>query len=260
MRPRSETIVSVIVVMIFLAISCTGGETATPFVTLSPSLTLGPPESTNTSIPTVVEPGLAHGIPCRPPCWQGLTPSESTAQESAKAMEQLRAIGWANSIDGDVSWGYHIYPSAFTTHGSIHVNMNDGIVAKINGTTLFYYTVGTLVEQFGAPERIYLVSKGGIVCSSCEEWEPSEPPTAPVMSSPVHLLYPNQGLWFLILVPLSGLGCICPEMKVVTFCYYAPVSMPEALNDNYLADLCAGTLIGVTEEDLVEWHGFGGGY
>jgi len=260
MRPRSETIVFVIVVVIFLAISCTGGETATPFVTLSPSLTVRPPEPTNTPIPTVVEPGLAHGIPCKPPCWQGLIPGESTAQEAEKAMEQLRVSGWADSIDGDVSWGYHIYPSPFTTHGSIHVNMNDGIVAKINGSILFYYPVGTLIEQFGGPEGLYLVSKGGTVCSSCEEWKPPEPPTAPVMSSPVHLLYPNQGLWFLTLVPLSGLGCICPEMKVVSFCYYAPISMQEALDNNYLANLCTDVLTGITEEDLAEWHGFGGGY
>jgi len=80
------------------------------------------------------------------------------------------------------------------------------------------------------------------------------------MSSPVHLLYPNQGLWFLTLVPLSGLGCICPEMKVVSFCYYAPISMQEALDNNYLANLCTDVLTGITEEDLAEWHGFGGGY
>jgi len=80
------------------------------------------------------------------------------------------------------------------------------------------------------------------------------------MSYPVHLLYPGQGLWFMVLVPESGIGCICPEMKVASFCYYTPVSLHEALQDNYLAELCTSSLNGVTEEDLVEWHGFGGGY
>ena len=74
------------------------------------------------------------------------------------------------------------------------------------------------------------------------------------------LLYPTQGLWFWLKTPYGGTGCICPEMKVIYFCYYAPVSMQEAMKDNYLANLCSPGLIDVAEEDLVEWHGFGGGY
>jgi hypothetical protein len=127
----------------------------------------------------------------------------------------------------------------------------------IEGSTLFYYSVGTLVEQFGDPERLYLVSKGATACRSCEDWEL---PSYPMPSVPVHLLYSSQGLWFLALVPYSGCGCICPEMQVVSFCYYAPVSVKEALTDNYLADLCSSNLNGIAEEDLVEWHGFGDGY
>ena len=66
--------------------------------------------------------------------------------------------------------------------------------------------------------------------------------------------------WFLALVPVSGMGCICPEMEVTAFCYYAPMSMQEALTEGLLAGLCASTLTDVTQEDLLEWHGFGGGY
>ncbi len=251
MRSHYGTITLVaVVIVIFLAVSCIGKETVVPSATLSLPMTK-PPDSTNTPIPTVVEPGLAYGIPCKPPCWQELTPGESTGQEAEEAMVRLRASGWADSITGDSLWGYQIYPSPFTIHGSIYVNVNnDDTVVEIGGTTLFYYPVRTLIEQFGGPEGLYIVSKGSTGCSSCEGWEPPEPPDMPVMSVPAHLLYPRQGLRFSILIPLSGLGCICPEMKVVGFRYYAPTSMREALAE----------FDQVTEEDLVEWHGFEGGY
>jgi hypothetical protein len=73
------------------------------------------------------------------------------------------------------------------------------------------------------------------------------------------LLYPNQGLVFSILVPWDGLGCVCPEMEVASFCYYPPSSLEEVLIDDYLAETCAGVQPGI-EENLMNWHGFGGGY
>lgn len=258
MRLRNKTIVSVMVLVMLLTTSCTGGGTQTP----TPRPATITPESTNTPIPTVVEPGLAYGIPCQPPCWRNLIPGDSTCQEVEQAMKQLQVSGWADHIDGScVGRIFSISPSS-TGQGTVDVIMDDSgdTVTTIKSPTLLsYYPVGTLIEQSGGPEGIYLVSSAA-VCSSCEEWSPPDPPDAPVMSVPVHLLYPSQGLWFLALIPLDGLGCICPEMKVVSFCYYAPVSMQEALKDNYLADLCVGTLAGVTEDDLVEWHGFGSGY
>ncbi len=245
MKQQSSIMVFTLILVIFLITSCRGGSPLS--------------EPTTTPIPTVIEPGLAYGIPCKPPCWQGLIPGQSTRQEAAQAIEQLQAEGWADHIvDGSSAFGgYSISPSPFTSHGTIHVTIENNVVTKIHSTTLlFYYPIESMVDQFGAPEGLYLVHRGSTICSSCEEWEP---PTELEMSSPIHLLYPGQGLWFLALVPMSGEGCICPEMEVVSFCYYSPRSLQEALNDEYLTTLFVA-LKGATEEDLVEWHGFGGGY
>jgi hypothetical protein len=260
MKPRCKTIWTILTLSLLLSTtttSCCNGKTHTP----TPHLITATPETTSirTSVPTVVEPGLAYGTPCKPPCWRGLIPGQSTHQDVAQAIEQASADGWAESIvDGSsVGGGYSISPSSFTSHGTIDVTMENDVVATIGTSTLsFYYPIGSLVEQFGAPERLYLVSRGATVCSSCEDWEPGKP----VPSIPVHLLYPNQGLWFLALIPESGLGCICPEMKVTSFCYYAPITLQDAFTDNYLADLCSSSLKNVAQNDLVEWHGFGGGY
>ncbi len=255
MRVKTRVSVIVVILIVCLATSCMSGREE---VVVIPSL------PTNTPIPTVVEPGLAYGIPCKPPCWRGLIPGQSTRWDAAQAVEQLQAEGWADHVvDGSsIGGGYSISPSPLTSQGTIHITIEDDIVTRIRCSSplLFYYPVGTLIEQSGIPEGLYLVSKGSARCSSCEGWEPPEPPTAPVRSFPVHLLYPSQGLWFLMLVPMSGGGCICPEMKVTAFCYYPPVSMQEALSNNYLAGLCTSVLDEITGEDLDEWHGFGGGY
>lgn len=213
---------------------------------------------TYTPVPTVVEPGLAYGDPCKPPCWWGLIPGQASRQEAAQAIERLRASGWASYIS-EGPGGYSIQPLPSAPDGSVLVSFYKEILKMVNGTILFYYPIGTVIEQFGEPEGLSVV-KGNISKGSCDEWEPPDPPTAPVMSYAVPILYPRQGLAFLVLVPSSGLGLICPEMKVSAFCYYAPLPMREALNNDHLGNLCTIVPKGITEQDLVKWHGFGPGY
>ncbi len=217
------------------------------------------PFPTGTPPPTVVEPGLAYGTPCKPPCWWGLIPGKSTSQEATQAMEQLRASGWADHIAGSGEGMYSVSPSQFTERGRTFVIIDDDLVVAIQGDiTLFYYPLGSLIKQFGPPEGIHSASG---ICSSCQDWKPPNPPDAIVNYTMVDLIYPTQGLWFSVRVPLGGSGCLCPEMPVDSFCYYPPVSMSQALNNNYLVkDTCWYVMDGVTEKDIIEWHGFGGGY
>ncbi len=241
MTSTSVRVAFVNILVLLLTISCARGDTV------------------STAVPTVVESGLAYGIPCKPPCWRGLVPGQSTRQEALRVIEQLHTEGWADHIvdGGSVGGGYSVSPSPFTGQGTIYLTIENNVVTKIRSSTLlFYYPIETLIEQFGEPEGLYLVHKGSTICSSCEEWEPLPEWE---MSLPIHLLYPDQGLWFLALAPVSAGGCICPRMEVASFCYFSPRSMQEALNDEYLTTLFVA-LKGATEEDLVEWHGFGGGY
>lgn len=216
--------------------------------------------ATYTPEPTLVESGLAYGIPCKPPCWHGLVPGRSTYEEATQVLEQLRASGQVDSVEEGPTW-FIVYPVP-GTKGAIYGHFRDNLLQRINGRVEFYYPVGTLVEQFGAPERVYLIGKGSTICRSCEEWRPPEPPDAPVEGSGAILFYPNQGLRFSMMIPVSGMGCVCPEMPVVAFWYFPPCSMREALDDynRHLTEAYPGAGLRVTDEDLVEWHGFGGGY
>lgn len=213
------------------------------------------PWPTYTPIPTVVEPGLAYGTPCKPPCWRGMVPGQTTRQEAARIIEQLRASGWADRVS-EGPGGYSIDPLLSTPEGSILVSFEHDILIVVNGSIIFSYTVGTMVEQFGEPERLN-AKLDGKLRGSCNEWVP---PEAPTMSYSVLILYPEKGLAFLLLVPANGVGLICPEMRITAFCYYAPLSMLEALRDNQLASLCSLVPENLTQQDLKKWHGFGGGY
>lgn len=246
MRSYTKTQMSVIVCLAFFVASCVARQTVSLPVSKTPS-----PQPTSTPIPTVVEPGLAYGIPCKPPCWRGLIPGKSTGEEAAQAIEQLRAEGWAGHITGGVVEGsYHVSPSPFTSDDTIDVIIEDNVVTQIRGSTLlFYYSIGNLVEQLGPPEWVYPTARTVEKCT-CEEWRP---PDEPMRNVPVYLLYPSQGMWFLALVPLNGLGCVCPEMKVTVFSYHAPYSVKEILEKEHPL-----VLQYATEQDILEWHGFGG--
>jgi hypothetical protein len=257
LKSRIEIIVLVIVVLV-LTLSCMTNTTIGEIVSTGTPRPIVPGKVVpdNTPLPTVVEPGLAYGEPCTPPCWRDMIPGQTSSQEAVQAIERLEAGGWATFIHKSTD-GYIIQPLP-VFEGSVFVIIEDDTVQEISGRTLFYYPVGTLVEQFGSPEGIYLKSKGG-ECS-CEIWKPSKDPLAPGMGDTVvDLLYPQKGLAFSIVVPNSGLGCICPEMNVDGFCYYPPVTMQKMLTDNKLSHFCKSNFPDHIE-DLVEWHGFGGGY
>jgi len=239
--------------------ACVGNKYATPVTEQSKATaTLIPlfPSPEYTPLPTVVESGLASGIPCKPPCWQGVTPGDS-ASDVEFAMQRLRASGWAYEVKGGHR-GYSIYPLP-TISGSIHIQMENDTATRVYGNLLFDYDIGALVELLGSePEWLYVVIEGG-GCTSCEGYT-LELDKGDHFHSPIHLLYPNQGLWFLVLQPFGAIGCICPEMRITSFCYYTPMSIEEALDEDRLVNLCPVSTRSLTKEDLTEWHGFGGGY
>jgi hypothetical protein len=253
MRVQKRILASLMIVAL-VTTSCAAlrGGMQTPVPFLSSELTYPP-------VPTVVEPGLAYGIPCWPPCWQNLTPGKSTTQDADREMARLRASGWAYSVEGDYR-GYTIRPSPDSIHGTIFIKMKEGVVDRIMGNVLFDLPIGILIRRIGEPEALYVM--GGGKCNSCEEGSYGNGNlTASELEghgwhNPVHLLYPTQGMWFLMLSDRGG--CICPEMKVVAFCYYTPLTVEEALE--HLEDLCGAGLYNVRQERLIKWHGFGGGY
>lgn len=252
------------IVGLMLAVACASSQvpptiTPTQPILALPTVTPTQPALHVTPDSQVVANGLLQGDPCKPPCWQSLIPGKSTRQEVAKVVEQLRARGLVDHVLGGDIGGYYIQPSLLSPDSSILISMKSDIVETIDGAIDFDYSVGTLIDLLGKPEGIYPAGGGNFAAGhSCDEWQPPQEAT---MNTPVHILYPQQGLYFLMLEPMNNMGFICPEMKVTSYCFFVPLSMPEALNNNYLANLCGVEgLKGVTEQDILKWRGFGSGY
>ncbi len=176
-------------------------------------------------------------------------------------MEQILADGWAERVVGNSNWGYDIFLQG--TDSILQVEMDNDIVKTISGGIKFDYPLRTMIEQFGPPEGVRSLQKS-TQCSVCKgqpfDLETLDPAAEAPRSILLYLLYPEQGLFFWGWILGSRMGCLCPEIKMKMFCYYEPMTMSEAFEDDRLADLCLPVLEEFTEADLVEWHGFGGGY
>ncbi len=258
---RSGTVLLAILVVI-LSVSCYQGE-STPQGTVSPSPTgLAVSslftEPNVTPIPTATNPGLAYGTPCKPPCWQGLIPGETTREETVRVLQELRTSGGADEIadyfgppDGTLTVFRH-------TEILADIYFENGIIESIDGRIQFDYTVRDLIGVVGPPEWIddwIPGSPGPGKCSSCPESDASTK-TGPLVQ--LSLLYPQQGLVFRTIAPASWQGCLCPQMRVYLFCYYVPQTVEDRLQNRQ--GPCAGHILARTLLDLTKWHEYGGGY
>ena len=218
-------------------------------------------QPTLTPTPSVIDTGLAYGFPCRPPCWQGLTPRISSVEETQAVVDHLLSSGVMRNVsiyDIQDKVIYRLnYPPHFSSSVDIAIILENDVVSEISGDIYFPYSAGMLIEQFGEPEGIYShtpIPDEWLRCTSCDEWEYS-----PYQSQETLIFfYPNQGtLYYVAGYYLDG--CICPEMPVVDFCYYEPHDYEDMFQNGCLYIECR-TLVDATREEVIPWHGFGGGY
>lgn len=273
-------LVILMIAIVLLGVSCTVAETlptATSIAQMPPPITsTGTPLPTApfpsptipmvTPTPTVVEPGLAYGYPCVPPCWRGIIPGQSTGDDIKVAIDNLQQDGWASHVRGGIGaeimfprgvGGYSIQP------GNILVDIENDKAQSITGNIQFNHTIDELIEQFGPPEKLYARLGGLYNCDSCQGWEPPPMYELGFDSLQTYLLYPNEGFVFAVHVegdiPGGFGGCICPRMRVARFCYFEPMPLSRFMDQR--SKLCwSGFLGGIFERDLDDWHGFGGGY
>jgi hypothetical protein len=237
-----------------ISILLLAGAACQPVITPTPSIY--PP------VPTVVEPGLAHGEPCSPPCWQGLKPGKSTSADVAETINQVKASGWAKSVTLFPRGGFAAHPSSNPLRGMISVAVDEGTITEIYGEPLFYYSVEEMIEQLGEPASIYYVpQRYSSNKNACTTYPNKEDLGRYIRSSGFVIWYPDQAMVFFAEAPAADGGLVCPDMRIIYFCYYVPRPIKETLRDDWLADQCGiEALRGVTTTDLVEWHGFGSGY
>ncbi len=257
-----------LVALSILAYSC--GNTEGPSPTPADTVWVEPsPYPTVTPEPTILDNTL-YGIPCKPPCWNGLIPGQSTREETIQVLVQLVANGQAHHIKENGE-NLVVFPTGLTASGRVDLVVKAGVLHTIHSEIVFDYSLGDLVTVVGPPEFVYPYKGGadsGVQCDPCAGWTPGSYDEYYV---PVYLVYPTQGLLYGMRVPNNGFGCLCPQMRVRYYCYYPPTTIQDMLGRLEeisrgsgealdVTDLCVIRLSGAEENGLGEWHGFGKGY
>lgn len=215
------------------------------------------PDSTpRAPVPTVVDRGLAYGVPCKPPCWEGLVPGVSTESEVRQTLEHLSEIGQIPEYTCSPRMcGIVGVPGV--PEGWMDIHLQEGVVSRIQGDVQFDFDVQRLFDLIGEPA--WVGSNGWSNNCTCEKQDTVEPHWALVS-----LVYPERGAEFTLKVRQSQGGCVCPEMQVTWFEYFAPVSSLEGYLDYLQKEYAPGNTtpsgLWFQEGTYVEWHGFGPGY
>ena len=197
--------------------------------------------------PTIVNRGLAEGFPCKPPCWEGLTPGISTEQDVRQTLQQLQDNGQIP--------GFNCSQRACQS-STVMIFWDGGIVTSISGGVEFDFTAQQLIDLIGPPVAVYSVAGSG--CDMCLPYTEGATHTVSLGDVPAYFFYPRLGAWFGLYVAGAEAGCMCPAMQVVGFEYLPPMTLEQLLD--YMIGSTVPALRGVEESDLVEWYGFGPGY
>jgi len=217
-----------------------------------------PSQSTSTPQPTptpigwraTLEAALLYEEVCAPPCWQGITPGISSEQDVISILEQLKAKGkiegYGKSTKSDTYF-------VFSPIGYMNIEFKDGHVQYMRSLYPYAnYRVRQVIDRFGMPEAVAPRSRAPEDNQSCSWWNDSfdkQPGQTSVLA------YPSRGVTFAVRVVSHGF--ICPEMLTEGVYYYSPTSLPEALKEEGSPAFMRADL---SNEDIVQWHGYGSGY
>lgn len=109
---------------------------------------------------SVTDRSLFTGRPCAPPCWQGIIPGETTAEEALQILQSSPYVK-KRSVEETGSralGGIWVYWKA--SSGGVVIGLRDGLVHEIALNTPYRLTLGEVVEEFGPPEALVLYQAG----------------------------------------------------------------------------------------------------
>lgn len=197
---------------------------------------------TSCSAPPPLDTSLLTGDPCEPPCWQGLTPGVSTAQQVEDFLsasqyvkpDSLDRERWGTtrtiSWESTAWWTANAAPNALTLHGD---------TLMVIWIQLDYeLTLEDLLDRYGPPQRYWARWRG---------WGGAD--------AIVNLYYPTLGLVpRLVLEPSDDHHKLEPHSLVMGV-WYCPSTSLEGLAD--LGDFIPFPPRQYIDTDLHDWRGYG---
>ena len=197
--------------------------------------------------PPPLDTSFLTGEPCEPPCWQGLTPGESTEEDVGEFIRATRFVDTRTIYRGRITRGGEVvgvsiqWRSTAARSRNVESNSFDidtGVLEHITIYPDYELTLERLMERYGPPEK-YVANLSGYE----RQWVD------------VTLFYPTHGFTvYLALRPDDP--TLRPESRVARVWYFRAASM-----ERFIELQCeAGYLGGSPEkslESLRDWPGFG---
>ena len=162
---------------------------------------------------TDLDSGLFSGKPCKAPCWQNLTPSQSTADDVDQFINRLSTASWPGRksiVETPNCKLMQITDKIGAAANAIATfNIENGILSFIQSTPANSTDLEEIIDHLGPPEYFEAVIAIG--------------PDG--KNYIVEVYYPSQGLAFIVDPSIADVGYIKPYMNVLTIQYFAPGSL-----------------------------------
>ncbi len=192
--------------------------------------------------------GLLTGTPCGPPCWQNLTPGQSTADDVEHFLAKLSDQEWPEKsteiTSSDCKWFHLTDRPGLVVGAALDLYIKDGhlwFITSVPANTLRLYQ---LVDHLGPPEYFQaLLAKG---------------PETDFYT--LEIYYPKKGVAFKLSPDQKDTGQIKPLMPIQAIEYYAPGDLLAYFSTKYSCEMSKEDAIRSAQEQmrLVQpWTDFG---
>ena len=227
-------IIQIIVILISTSCTTTAVTTAT---TTSTAATKS--KATNTPYPTwnpnLKDTWLIGTEDCRPPCWNGIIPGDTTFEEALNVIQSLGFINNKGEIRVGEDESYIYWYRGDSKKVKIYLYENKVILMRLD--KLSRLDLGSVVDHFGEPDgyTVFIDDLGGIV----------------------EVFYPNYGLVFEMNLEVED--SITQDLRVWQFWILSPED-PEYFYASYIdnQDIMYDQGPGFIKELIYyEWEGFG---
>jgi hypothetical protein len=193
--------------------------------------------------------GLLSGSPCKAPCWQNLTPGQSTSADVARFIGNLSKEDWPGREERTTASGCKWIRLADTTGPEVNaltdLYTRDGKLAFIESTPKLGPTLKQVTDHFGAPESFKAVEISG--------------PESPLEM--LEIYYPAKGVAFGVSVGKEDVGRVEPSMRVNKVEYFMPGDLTAYFTTRHACSRSEQEARQAAEVEVrkfvQEWSGFG---
>jgi len=191
---------------------------------------------------------LLTGEPCEPPCWQGLTPGQSTEEDVAAFMEStgfvdtrtVHRAGFTRlTRDGEEVAGIGIHWSSSAGLGPCnHLSIEEGVLKYITICPDYNLALERLFDRYGPPEKYHAILQGFE-----RRWVE------------VTLFYPTHGFTVDVVLAYDD-GTLQPESSVASMWYFRAAPLDRFIELGWEAGYF-GRTPARWPEFLHDWQGYG---